>query len=128
MELIRGDTGRWGFSRLDADGEIIASAPYAIYFTVKKSFKTQDFLIQKVYDSTDPENSDIKMDKNGVWHIVVYPEDTDNLAYKTYVYDLEVIQDSTKTASGAFANKQTISKGNFKITDEATWTINENGA
>lgn len=108
IEIIRGDTNKFSFIRKDAEGETIPQQADAIYFTVKESWTTQEYLIQKtLLDMTFTD---------GKYEFTIEPEETDNLEYGTYVYDLEVIQEGYK---------QTISRGTFKITEEATFATNE---
>lgn len=50
MKQIRGDTRKYYFQRKNADGEVITSRPDSLYFTVKKDYRAEDFLIQKTLD------------------------------------------------------------------------------
>ena len=56
------------------------------------------------------------IDEEGVWHVVIQPSDTENLAYGTYVLDIEV------TAQGYVT---TIAKDTLKLTEESTWSVNK---
>lgn len=108
LEIIRGDSNKFSFTRKDNEGSTIQQKANKMYFTVKESWTSQDYLLQKtIEDMTFSE---------GKYEFTIEPEETDNLEYGTYVYDLEVIQDS---------HKQTISRGKFKITEEATFATNE---
>jgi len=108
LEIIRGDSNKFSFTRKDNEGETILQPANNVYFTVKESWTSQDYLLQKtIEDMTFSE---------GKYEFTIEPEETDNLEYGMYVYDLEVIQES---------NKQTISRGTFKITEEATFASNE---
>lgn len=109
IEQIRGDTGRYKFTRKDEDGNVIATRPDAMWFTVKTTYKVPQMVLQKTLD-------DMEIDENGVWHFTIEPTDTNNLIFGTYNYDLEVIQDSVKT---------TISYGEFRLSKEVTWATNE---
>ena len=109
MQIIRGDTAKFKFRRLNADGEPILEMPIKIYFTVKRRFTDAEFILQKTID-------DMQFDENGYFHFIVQPSDTDNLQYGDYVYDIEVITSNYK---------QTISIGSFKITKEVTFVGNE---
>lgn len=111
LEQIRGDTIKYYFQRLDAEGNVITDTPESLYFTVKKDYKTKDFFIQKTladmaFDTTD-----------STWHFTLDPADTDNMKYGTYVYDVQVVQDGIKT---------TIAKGDFVLEEEVTFVTNEN--
>ncbi len=109
IKQTRGDTRGYRFTRKDANGQTITAVPKALYFTVKSSFRTPGFIFQKTIE-------DMTQDENGAWHFRVEPEDTNNLCYGEYVYDVEVIHAGIKT---------TISKGKFVVTEESTWAINE---
>ena len=47
MELVRGDTGHYNFTRKDNEGHAILTTPLAIYFTVKTSYEADNYVIQK---------------------------------------------------------------------------------
>lgn len=109
ISKTRGDTIGLRFQRKDADGEIILTAPTAMYFTLKKSYNDSAVVLQKSL-------SDMTMDEDGTWHIVLAPGDTENLTYGTYVFDIEV------TAQGYVT---TICKDSLKLTEESTWSVNK---
>lgn len=109
MKQIRGDTKKYKFQRKKADGTVITDRPDSLYFTVKNSYNDPLPVIQKTLN-------DMTLDQDGTYHFTIEPEDTDNLKYKTYVYDIQV------TAGGI---KTTIAKGNFVIKEEVTFARNE---
>lgn len=109
MEIIRGDTAQYKFQRLDNSGNVITEKADKIYFTVKENYDTKIITFQKTIE-------DMTFDENYYYHFVINPEDTNELKYGDYVYDIEVKKDDYK---------QTISKGIFKITEEVTFYINE---
>lgn len=47
MNIVRGDTGAFKFQRLNAGGEPITSTPDAMFFTVKKSYSFNAYVLQK---------------------------------------------------------------------------------
>ena len=108
MEIIRGDTAKFRFRRYGADGNIIATKADAIYFTIKENGYKQEYVLQKTLD-------DMEFDEDYYYHITIRPEDTDNLDYGTYMYDVEVIQDGNKTTT----------IGEFIIGEEITFASNE---
>ena len=110
LEQIRGDTIKYYFQRLDAEGNVISDTPESLYFTVKKDYKAKDFLIQKTLKDMTFEPSDSS------WHFTLEPADTDDMKYGSYVYDVQVVQDGIKT---------TIAKGDFVIEEEVTFITNE---
>lgn len=109
LEMTRGDTKKYKFQRKDAEGNVIKAIPDALFFTVKSNQYLNEFLFQKTIN-------DMVIDDEGFWHFEILPEDTNNLKFRRYVYDLEVIQGGVKT---------TISKGDFNVTYEVTYQINE---
>lgn len=91
MEFIRGDTAKYKFKRIDADGNVITTKADKIYFTVKTNGYSDDILLQKTID-------DMEFDGQ-YYHFIIQPEDTDDMNYGTYRYDVEVIQDGVKTTT-----------------------------
>lgn len=108
--MVRGDSKAYKFQRKDREGNILTDTPTTLFFTVKTSFKTQEYVLQK-----NLENMYITQD--GYWHFVLNPEDTEDLPYGKYCWDIQVVQDGFKT---------TISRGHLFLTDESTWEVNEN--
>lgn len=111
IKLIRGDTAKFKFQRLDANGDAIMTIADELYFTVKENTKTKGFILQKTLDDMD-------FDGEGFYHFTIEPEDTNNLQYWNYAYDVEVIQNDVKT---------TVSIGKFVLLPEVTWAQNEGG-
>lgn len=109
LAQTRGDTVGYNFTRVASDGSVITAKPDEIYFTVKESYKTPNFILQKTM-------SDMLQAEDGKWSFVLQSYDTDCLPYGTYVYDIEIVKD------GAVI---TIAKGKFILTEESTWAINE---
>ena len=109
MILTRGDTGRYKFSRKNAAGEVIMERPETMFFTVKDSYETSGVIFQKSL-------SDMSMDGEGVWHFTIEPADTERLAVKAYVWDIEVTTDRYV---------KTIAKGKLTLKSEATWYSNK---
>ena len=108
--MVRGDSKAYKFQRKDREGNILTDTPTTLFFTVKTSFKTQEYVLQK-----NLENMYITQD--GYWHFVLNPEDTEDLPYGKYCWDIQVVQDGFKT---------TIARGYLVLTDESTWEVNEN--
>lgn len=112
MEIIRGDTKHLKFKRINkSDGSIIMEVPEKMYFTVKYSYDTKAFLIQKTLENGIDFN-----EEDGYYYMTIEPEETDNLPYTNLVFDIEIIDSGNKT---------TIAKGNIKITEEVTFASNE---
>lgn len=108
--MVRGDSKAYKFQRKDKEGNILTDTPTTLFFTVKTSFKTQEYVLQK-----NLENMYITQD--GYWHFVLNPEDTEDLPYGKYCWDIQVVQDGFKT---------TIARGHLELTNESTWEVNEN--
>lgn len=83
-----------------------------IYMTFKKNSKTKDFFFQKRLS-----RGEITKDEEGFYHFAIMPEDTDNLGYGEYFFDIEVYNEDPLI-------KQTTT-GVLKLTDEATFSSNE---
>lgn len=109
ISMIRGDTTPLMFQRKDSNGDVIKLRADKIYFTVKKSDLPNEVLFQKTIE-------DMTFDEDGTYHFVIQPEDTNNLEFKNYSYDLEVIQGDVVS---------TISYGEFIIEKEVTFAGNE---
>lgn len=109
LKLIRGDTAKYKFQRLDANGNVILTAADEIYFTVKETPTKEKVVFQKTID-------DMTLDEDGTYHFIIEPTNTNGLQYGNYVYDLEIIVDGVKT---------TVSYGTFQILPEVTWVQNE---
>lgn len=109
ISMIRGDTTPLMFQRKDNNGDVIKIKADKIYFTVKKSDLPDEVLFQKTIE-------DMTLDEDGTYHFRIEPEDTNNLEFGNYIFDLEVIQDNVVS---------TISRGEFIIEFEATFARNE---
>lgn len=111
LEMTRGDTARFKFTRLDADGQPITTEADELYFSVKSTPSTSSVAFQVKIDEMEFDQA------TGQYSFVVLPEYTDNLNFKSkYYYDLEVIDQGVKT---------TISYGEFILKPEVTWAGNE---
>lgn len=110
MQFYRGDNFKFKFQRKNRNNEVITTLPKKLYFTIKNNNYEKDFLIQKTL-----ENGIIK-DEENYYHVEILPEDTNDLKYKEYVYDLEVITDTYK---------KTIASGTLLLKEETTFVVNE---
>ena len=109
ISKTRGDSILLKFQRKDADGQVILTPPTTMYFTLKESFETEGFILQKSL-------SDMTMEEDGTWHIELLPEETEEMPYGTYVFDIEVT---------AYGKVTTICKDSLKLTEESTWRENK---
>ena len=100
ITLTRGDFCSFHVDILDASGnDYELQEGDVVYFTVKQSTKSEQVLIQKT----------------GV-DIEIEPEDTQNLQYGSYVYDVQLTY-----ANGR--NDTFIGPADFVITEEVTWRV-----
>lgn len=109
IQLIRGDTAKYKFQRLDGEGHVITTLPDSLYFTVKETTNKLNYVFQKTLD-------DMTVDSDNYYHFTVEPEDTNGLQYGNYAYDIEIIVGGVKT---------TVAFGTFSILPEVTWAQNE---
>ena len=113
FELIRGDTKSVGFEITDEEGKPLElTEGDEIYFTLKNNYNTKDYVLQKKYtDFTlryDIETSEAT--------ITLEHDDTCDLAYGTYVYDVKV-----KIAD----YWETVFLGEITLNEHSTWKNNE---
>ena len=112
MEIIRGDNKTFKFQRKDQNGNVILTQPDEVYFTVKKCCSMEAALIQKTLKA-----GTITFDKATGWYsFEIVPEDTDNLTYGEYGFDIEIIVGN---------KKKTIIVGKFIVKEEFTHACNE---
>ena len=108
IKIVRGDTNYFKFERKDDEGNVITTKASKLYFTVKNTYNSSDVKIQKTIE-------DMEFNE-GVYTFTIDGNDTDDLSYGTYKYDLEVVEDNYK---------KTISIGDFVIEKEVTFTEDE---
>lgn len=107
MNFTRGDTFKFKFQRLSANGEVITTIAEKMWFTVKENHNTNDKILQKTL-----VDGGITFTTDGYYHVTIDPKDTKNLFYRSYVYDIQVENNGVV---------QTISKGNVTIAEEVTF-------
>lgn len=83
-----------------------------IYITFKKSTKSQDFLFQKKLST-----GEIQKNEDGSYTFEILPEDTNQLKFGDYVFDIELVCSVPKI-------KQTF-LGNLYLLEEVTYALNE---
>ena len=88
IDVTRGNTFAFKFQRIDANCNVIETVAEKMFFTVKKDFETDNILIQK---SLADGNITFSEDDH-YYHIVLQPDDTRNLKYTTYYWDVKVIE------------------------------------
>lgn len=111
VTMPRGDIRVVHFSVGDSTGENTNIEFTEIYITFKNNCKTNDYLFQKkLSDGSVIATSD------GEYQFTIKPEDTDDLQFGTYVFDIELIYGSQL--------KQTFI-GDLELTKEVTFASNE---
>ena len=111
IKIVRGDSEILKFQRKDVDNNVITQKATELYFTVKENTLSENYLFQKKLDDGITYNT-----TDYYYRITINPEDTNNLYYGIYKYDIEVKNsDYVKT----------IDFGDFIIIDEVTFAGNE---
>lgn len=111
ITMPRGDIRHVSFSVTDLAGDPTDISFDDIYFTVKESFSRNNFLFQKKLSANS-----IHKEGDEYW-LTIRPEDTDDLQFKTYVFDIELVSEADEI-------KQTFT-GELELTEEATHHRNE---
>lgn len=110
--LPRGDrTSKKIAIREKATGDITDIEFDDIYFTVKRKYFNQDFVLQKRYST-----GEITKDDDGYYRFTIYPEDTDGLPFGDYEFDIEIVRNGS-------IKHTTV--GLFSLTKEVTYATNE---
>lgn len=110
IELPRGDTCPIFFELTDNEGNELNSKDFEIYFTLKKNFNKEEFLLQKRYS-----RGEITVDGKNV-NLILSHQDTANMKYGKYNFDIQF-------SSGDYV--KTILIGSIKLTKECTFLKNE---
>ena len=110
LENIRGDTFKLPI-QLKNNDEVIKVKVEKMYFTIKDVAYSKDVILQKKLDDGITFDSE-----TGIYLVEIKPEDTDNLNFGDYEYDLEIINNG---------EVETPLIGTFKITKEITHKCNE---
>lgn len=111
FEFPRGDTQVFKFKLKDKEGNDLSLATGDnLYFTVKKNTKSDTVTFQKTL------TSGITFE-DGYYKVLVSSNDTAELSYGGYVYDIEL-----KTSEGVV---KTLTLGTITLTDEVTWKGDE---
>lgn len=111
LSLNRGTSFKLRGRRIDADGEPILTEPEELYFIVKKKWTDKTALITKTLEDMD-------FDEDGYYHFTIFPEETENLDYGTYVWDFTPVDNNN-------VYRQKPAHGNLIIGNSSGWIINE---
>lgn len=110
FEFPRGDTCPVSFDITDTEGNSLDLSSSEIYFTLKKSYATSNYVLQK-----KKSTGGITIEgTNG--SLVLTHNDTAELSYGNYVYDIQI-------KSGDYV--KTLCLGTITLTNESTWKANE---
>ena len=112
LEFPRGDTKVFKFKLTDKNGkDLILSSTDKIYVTAKSNSNSKEVLFQKVI------GNGIELNNDGYYYVTINPNDTNDLSYGSYGYDIEV-----KMSNGIV---KTVTIGTITITDEFTFVGDE---
>lgn len=112
LEFPRGDTKVFKFKLTDNNGEeLTLTSVDKLYLTAKKDVNSNTVIFQKRI------GSGIELKEDGYYYVTIYPDDTNELPYGQYGYDLEI-----KTATGIV---KTLVVGTITLTEEYTFKGDE---
>ncbi len=111
IEFIRGDTKPLKFQVKDSKGNLLKmDSNDELIFTIKKNYNTKNVILQKKLSDGSIYY------KSGYYFITLAHEDTANLKYGTYVYDIQLMSDEIVS---------TLVLGTISLTQEVTHIENE---
>lgn len=112
FEFTRGDTKVFKFKLIDKNGEELSlSDADKLFFTVKKTASSKNITFQKTL------NNGIELKDDGYYYVTIKPDDTSDLSYGDYGYDIEI-----KTSTGIV---KTLILGTITLTEEYTFKGDE---
>lgn len=112
IELIQGDTSPvYKFQRKNEDGTVITTQPKKMWITFKRSCSCDDALFQKTLEDG------IKFEDN-YYKFQFLPEDTCQLQYATYGFDIAIINEAGE-------KKTLLNDGELEIVRHYTKKCNE---
>lgn len=111
ISMHRGDRLTQSFSVRNAEGSPFTEMLDDVFFTVKKSYNEKGYKFQKRLS-----NGSIITDGQGNYSFVIQPEDTNNLSFGEYDFDIELLKEGFI--------KQTFT-GILELLKEVTYQCNE---
>lgn len=85
IKIQRSESTTLRFQRKNGEGEIIFEQPNDIFFSVKKDYKDEDFVLQKKLST-----GEIAFDSETGWYrIALSPKDTAELDFGIYYFDIK---------------------------------------
>lgn len=116
LKINRGNDITLNFSFVNQNNQnVIFESDSTLFFTVKESYESSEYIFQKKTSNGITYNSTINKYK-----IKIDAIDTDNLEFKDYVYDLKILR-----KSGSSFERKTLVRGDFKIDKSVTSIENE---
>ena len=87
IRMARGDITTKSFTIKNKDGTLYSEEPDDIYFTVKSSANDKEYKFQKRLVTGTIESID-----TGKYQFTILPEDTNDLGFSTYDFDIEIVK------------------------------------
>lgn len=107
LEFPRGDTKKFKFKLQDKQEQPLnLTSTDKLYLTAKKDSNSNTVLFQKTI------GNGIQLEEDGYYHVTINPDDTNQLPYGSYGYDIQI-----KTADG---KTKTLIVATITLTDEYT--------
>lgn len=116
IAMPRGDIKLVRFLINNPNGETTNVDFTEIYFTVKKTTKDQQYKFQKKLST-----GGIAKLNNGDYQVKIEPDDTKNMNYGAYKFDVQLIY----VDSNGVKQLQETFVGDFVLTEEVTYVENE---
>lgn len=111
ISMPRGDLYPVYFSVVDLLDRSVNIEFDDIYFTLKDWYRNQEAIFQKRLST-----GEIVDEGHGHFHFMILPEDTENLSFGIYTFDIELVK------VGSIKDTTT---GRLELTEESTWRSNE---
>lgn len=114
IEIVQGDTSKiYKFQRKNIDNEVIKTLPLKMWITFKYTYNDNEMLFQKTL-----ENGIIYSEEDNYYRFQLLPEDTNNLAYGTYGFDIAILNESGE-------KKTLLNNGKLEVVHHYTKKENE---
>lgn len=114
ISVVQGDTSKiYKFKRKDAEGNVITTLPLKMWITFKETTNCSKALFQKTL-----ENGITFSSNDNHYRFQLQPEDTENLSYGEYTFDIKVINENND-------KKTILEDGILEVKDHSTHKCNE---
>lgn len=112
--LVQGDTSKiYKFQRKYKDGNVISTKPQKMWITFKENSFDEKLLFQKTL-----EKGINYSEEDNYYRFQLLPEDTHNLDYKKYGFDIAIINEKGE-------KKTLLNNGVLEILEHYTKKVNE---